>query len=637
VRVPIPATRDPFINTPLLSLGPDARGVERFWISTWNSVLGCQGLLIDELGAQRIYRFGKGHPGFYSACMEDPNTLWLCGWLDQVVRLRLNSGKFDVFPTGAPRALVFQGMCLDAANGKLFAAAFPAPAIAAFSFDIRACKPVKIHSNFCPDHYMRCSFPNGDGTYSFVMHIPGESLLRWDPRKETLDSFRFNDALDVHAPGGTTYFLIEDERGRRYFPKLGWFDPVSRRFEPQTPPPQRELTWFARRGPVAYGAEIAGTNAEVSAWDLATGAVRKCVTVPDANYFNLNLTAASKLVALNIYGTFQRFDVHSNALECARVTPTSTIGKVDCLVRIDKERLLGTPFITQRFWEHNLRTKAGWDCGRAAPGSGEIMKTRLVGGKVYMAAYTGGELMEYDPKAPVCFPENPRVVADPPHGMRPVGATDDGRCIFYACSAPYGKLGSVLTRYDTRTGQACYAENPLQTLQLRDLCFDRGSKKILGAASMHADCESRPPEAKRCLLARFNADSLALEATLEAPEGAEWPRLDGPLQSGRWLVHFDGGSTFGGLKGPRFWIVELDPLRLAEPWAEPPHIRGLVYAGKPGFFVIQCGTQLALWDVPRSKQLKVLYENYDGYHFEVQGRALYLIRDKEIVILEKIF
>lgn len=36
MRVPIPSGRDPFVNTPLLALGPGEDGSERFWISTWN-------------------------------------------------------------------------------------------------------------------------------------------------------------------------------------------------------------------------------------------------------------------------------------------------------------------------------------------------------------------------------------------------------------------------------------------------------------------------------------------------------------------------------------------------------------------------------------------------------------------------
>jgi len=37
LRAPIPKGRDPFVNTPLLPLGPDDRGRQRFWISSYNS------------------------------------------------------------------------------------------------------------------------------------------------------------------------------------------------------------------------------------------------------------------------------------------------------------------------------------------------------------------------------------------------------------------------------------------------------------------------------------------------------------------------------------------------------------------------------------------------------------------------
>ena len=58
-RFPIPKTRDPFVNTPLLPVGPDKRGRERFWISSCNMNSGCLAALVNEDGEQRIYRFAK--------------------------------------------------------------------------------------------------------------------------------------------------------------------------------------------------------------------------------------------------------------------------------------------------------------------------------------------------------------------------------------------------------------------------------------------------------------------------------------------------------------------------------------------------------------------------------------------------
>lgn len=164
LRASIPKTRDPFVNTPLLSLGPDAQGGERFWISTWNAVEGTTCALVNEVGDYRIFRPGAPHWGFYSAVQEDEDTLWLCGSLDRVVRFRISTGKFRCFDTGAPAALVFQGMVFDPGTKKLFAAAFPPPRTTAFSFDTSTGKTCRLYEDFSSDHYMLCSFPNGDGT-----------------------------------------------------------------------------------------------------------------------------------------------------------------------------------------------------------------------------------------------------------------------------------------------------------------------------------------------------------------------------------------------------------------------------------------------------------------------------------------
>ncbi|MBI3830483.1 MAG: hypothetical protein HY291_13265 [Planctomycetes bacterium] len=630
--MPIPKTRDPFVNTPLISLGKGPNGLERFWISTYNGSAGAIAALVDEAGGHRIFRFKPPLNGFYSAALEDPDTLWLCGFLHQVVRLRLSTGKHEVFETGAPNALVFQGMILDPATKKLFMAAYPAPKLVAFSFDTQTKKTVKLHEGFSPEHYMRFSFPNGDGTWSAVLHIPGESLLRWDPRAETVTAERFNAALDVHASGGTTYYLAADERGHRYIPGRGWFDPLARRIDPQGPRPAREMTWFTRRGHTVYGVDTADGPGEVGAWNLADGSVHTLCHIPDARAFHVNLSASGKIVAVNMYGVFHRFDAASGALEAARVLPTDAVGHVDCIVRAGKDRLIGTPFITQRFWEVDLKRRHGRDCGRAAPGGGEILQTWYIGGKIYMAAYTGGELMEYDPTKPANFPENPRVVADAPHGMRPVAAADDGRRIFYTCNAPYGKLGSVLTGYDTRTGLASYAENPIPNHEITGLGFDRGLKRLLCGTSYYADCDSCPPVEDRCYMARIHPETWAVEERLQAPAETERVRVCGPLARGQWLCHFHRYGKFKGM--PCLGAIDLDPLRLAARIEEPDGLRQIVYAGKPGRFVLWLEKRIELWDMRRPKPLEVLWKNFDGYRIFAQERSVYLVRKKEVVVLE---
>lgn len=641
-RVPIPKTRDPFVNTPLLSVGRDAHGEERFWISSYNPN-GCLAVLITESGDYRIYRFGNSrHAGFYSAAVEDENTLWLCGDLSRVVRFRLDTGKFEEFATGAPSALVFQGMVLDHHTGKLFAAAFPIskqPHTTAFSFDFRRRQPVKAHHHVCADDkYMRFSFPNGDGSYSCVLHVPGETLVRWDPRSENITSIPIVDAY--RKEGATTCSLIANDEGCWYIPQRGWYDPRTQRFTPGGPRPQREMTWFARHGQHAWGGDSRNGNVEIGLWDLASGQVRSLGSIRDCSISNIRMTASGKIIAVNLYGEFFRFDGKTGALEMSKRLPTDAIGHVDCLCRMDRERLLGTTFITQQFWEVNLRTRQGHDCGRAAPGFGEVALIRKLGRKIYMAVYSGAELMEYDPARPAGFPENPRVVAVAPGGMRPRAATDDGRHLFYACSNKYGNLGSVLTRYDVKTGAVLHRQNPLPDQQIESLCYDRPTNSLLCGTTMHADQQSCPSKADRCVFAIISADDLSVQKQTPAPSGVNNARVVGPLGRGRYLAtcygDFDGGR-------PRWFTLDMasfsvPPLAATDtpqlPAGSPRLITDPTFAGRPGYFVIQTGERLELWDMRKPQCIRILCPKYQGDRFIVQDDSVYIVEKETITVLE---
>ncbi|HUU43999.1 MAG TPA: hypothetical protein VMX57_09475, partial [Planctomycetota bacterium] len=321
-HVPIPKSRDPFVNTPLLSLGRDGRGVERFWISTWNANVGTTGVVVDETGACRVYRPGARVHGAYSASPESDRVLWLCNTLDGVIRLDLRTGKHRRFDTGAPAALVFQGMPRDPVTGKLFAAAHPGLETAACSFDTRRRRAARVYRHVARDNYMRVSFPNGDGTWSVLLACPGVSLLRWDPRSETVETRRLTDEIDLHGVGALLSRLIRDDAGRVYFPGFGWLNPRTRRFAKSGPRPEREACWFARRGRFAWGAVGGGEETTVRLWDLETGEVTDLCTVPDAGVLNLNVTASGRVVCVNTYGVFHRFHARTGALELAKPLPT---------------------------------------------------------------------------------------------------------------------------------------------------------------------------------------------------------------------------------------------------------------------------------------------------------------------------
>ncbi len=460
--VPIPATRDPFCNNPPVPIGRDAQGNPRYWITTYNANVGCTGVAINENGDYRVYKLKNYAGGYYSATPENENTLWLCGHLSFVLRLDLRTGAQQPYDTGLPKALVNYGMTLDRETGKIFVLSRVKYDSAGLVFDIRKRRTHKVFKDLRGMRNM-CSFEAGDGTWLILSDQ--STVIRWNPKNDTAEE----TVLPKQRVSGGSFLAppVRDDAGRAYLPGRGWLDPHTLRVRRGGPRPERETTWIGRRGDMVWGTAMHKDDIEVQRWDMRSGKVIDLCTVTDAHYFGLSVTESGKILAVNMFGVFTRHDGQSGMLECSRELPVKAVGRMDCVERIDKYRILGTPYISQRFWEVNLKTGKGEDCGRVAPGVGEILQTCRIRGKIYMAAYTGGELVEYDPARPARFPENPRVVATPPLSMRPVAMTHGASVIWYACNKHYGSLGSVLTRHDTRARVSGFVDEPLPKLQIR--------------------------------------------------------------------------------------------------------------------------------------------------------------------------
>jgi hypothetical protein len=639
LRAAIPPSRDPFVNANLVSLGPDEEGDERFWISSWNTVSGTLGALVTESGGHRIYRFGPPHSGFYSVAQQDQDTLWLCGDLAHVVRLSLSSGRFECFATGAPPALVFQGMAFDAQSGQLFAAANPGQGLVAFAFDTRLKKPAGLYQSLCEQHYMCSSFDNGDGSVSCLVYNPGLVALRWNPHEGSVKAV----TLATGDPSGegpisdTIGFsrTITDDLGRRYFPQLGWNDAASGEFSEGPTLPGNETTWFARRGDRIWGAIDKPSSCSVVCFDTTTQRLREICVIENGHSRGVNLSVAGKLMAVTLYGDLLRFDGESGALELSHRLPTDAVGGLDCLCRLDDDRLLGTPFITQRFWQVNLSTGQGFDCGRAAPLCGQIQMLAQVDGKVYLAAYGGGHLMQFDSTRHPNYPENPRVVAAPPGAMRPVAITQADNCLIYSCSHEYGKLGCILTRYQCDSGLAQYHDDPLKGQRICSLHYHAGSGTLLAGTTNSADCNSCPPSSNYCYLIELDSNTLAPKELLRAPEGTYTVAVIGNLSARSILCSVQG--HFEGSDQTRLFAVtpgELSIPPLAAMYTLPAGVRSIHKTDCPGFFVLHGGPHVELWDMGEHTVALRLISDDSVVKCQVQGDSVYLTTAREIIVLD---
>jgi len=649
LRVRVPKGRDPFVNARLISLGCDARGRERFWISSCNGVSGSTGVTIDEDGTFRLYHLNKPLITYcYSAAPENENTLWLCVGLAQVARLNRKTGAYTLYPTGSEPAFVCCGGQLDPATGKFFALGYldrgGADGTTAVSFDVKSKKAV-VHRDVAPDQFMYSCHRNPDGTYTGLAVCPGASLIHWDPRAETVKSIRTSEENPLHD--GHPLF-ITDAQGRAYFSDRGWYSVQNGTIDPDGPKPEREATWFERRGNLAIGCEKdTSGNSAVYVWDMDTGKVRHVTTIPACYAQGITVARSGKLISMNIYGEFRRHDLTTGRLELFRRLPSEAVQPVDHILRLSRDRLIGSNFITQRFWDINLKTGKGFDCGKAAPGGGQVQHFWKIGGKVFLTSYTTANLLEYDPSRHPNFPENPHVVAEPPESMRPVSFADDGRYLFYASTAHYGKLGCTVTRYDTRTGQYIFNSHPVKDQHICSLWLDARRPVLLAHTSFRADCDSCPPTTDITYHLLLNSRDLSVLNAIPLPNSIHSSGIIGPMDHDRLLCKYE---AIVGDKPRKNYLAIIDREKFLPPaitelrepppdmWTTPESmwITQILYAGRPGRFVLMRDHAVELWDLRRWQCLKRFRKDAQVRGIKVQGHSLYMVRPRDILILDDV-
>ncbi len=529
---PLPQTRDPFINTPFVRAGEDPEtGEERFWTGSWNANTGMTGVLVTPSGKCRVYHFEKGFglagSGAYSAAYAGDDTMWLVSDTAALRRLDLRSGAVEEFRTGVEIGLVFACMPYDPGTGKFLFLANLSGSVTGVCFDTRACRTHKVYRDFTVCTGVRGGFPNGDGTYTIRFVESEHALWRWDPQTDEL-------VRAQRIPAYDKWLLLHSisDGPRHYVPYAGWFDGYT--LTPCTPP-EREMQWFGRCGDTAFGLELSGDA--IWSWEMDTGKVRQLCRCPDVT--TAVMTREGDILALTLYGFLYRFGT-DGTLRLSRRLDTDSWGAVDCMIAGDDGVIVGTPFITQRFWVFDEKTGAGYDAGRAAPGIGEVLQTWYRDKKFYLCAYNQAYLMEYDPTLPACYPENPRIVAKAPHGLRPVAAAEDRDSLYFASNHPYGTLGCVLTRYDLRTGVSRSLDDPLPAHAIRSLY--RTEDALWSGTTWTSDARSARETARDCALVRHDPVTLEPLSACAAPEGTDSVLIPGETEGGL-MVCFTGRDT----------------------------------------------------------------------------------------------
>lgn len=625
-RVHVPNSRDPFINTRLISAGKDpVSGLERFWISSYNANMGCTGVLIDEWGNGKIKKFGLPYYGFYSAVYTEDHTLWLCGFMDKVCSYKPDTEEFRCYETGGSGSLVFAGMPYDPKTGRLFTAVSTPPNTEGMVFDTKTKEAVRFYKNQWKHKYLSNSFPNGDRSFTVVIETPGVGFYRWDP--ETLEVSLMRDFPPEDGRSVGSGSLLID--GKFYISGKGWYDPIENRIR-EGIKPDTEGVWrvYDPEEGAVYGTVSQDSDSTVVKWNTATGEVSKLYTIKNCYAYTVSFTKDFNAVAVNLYGYFYRINLKEKSMEVCSRLETDEYGRTDCIMRVDDKTLLGTPFITQRFWTVNLETGEGRDCGRVASAGGQVNLTWNMDGIVYMACYTSGELAKYDPKLPVYYPENPYVVVYPPKpAMRPVAGVSDSESLYYTCDYEYGMPGCMLVKYNTKSNRSMYKKDVLPGQQIRTLFYDPEARVLVGGSTPEGDCGSYVPEIIESYFSLIDPSTLTVVKTAKAAKDTYHARVLGLLGEKKALIHHKDRSNVWDYENDRFQTLDFSEFIKEK-------ITNLQPTKKPGLFVLLIEGNLELWDLSNKKKIKTIAEELPSCRIIVDGEHIHLHAGNEITVLD---
>ncbi|MBO4594620.1 MAG: hypothetical protein J5697_02830, partial [Clostridia bacterium] len=539
--LPVPKTRNPFVNNNLLPCGKNKEGKSRYWISSVNNVSGPMGLVITSDGQYKIIEFspekiGRPDPDmcYYAAAYVGNDTVFLTSRLSEISSINIETGEYRRYPTGAPYTPVFAGMNFDENTGKiLYSGAVAGKGMCSVSFDINT-KKTKL---FYTDEGFYCyeGFPNGDGTQTQTFYVYGEDTpsfihVRWDPKADTLIKY-----ADVKRPLYRKF--IFDEYGRVYYGSLGWLDGRTGNFYKGAFCGDDNICFFSSDGKTAFGTRVFSDRGvtKVYKWDIKNNILTEIFTVPHAQMNVFETTEDGNILAVNMYAELFIFDANGKRLLYKEIKADSA-GLTDTCIRIDEKTLLGTPFITQRFWLADTVTGKGIDAGRAAPNEGEVLMAWSLNGTAYMAGYTTGALTEYTHGKTINFPDNPRVVIEPPTALRLTCGACDGRNIFYACSRRNGMHGSVVVKYDSLNDKAESIVDILHGQQIYSLMYDQKRDVLVAGTTFYADGFIQKPIADKVYLMTISVEPFGLLHAYEMPKGYKFAGVFGRKDEDTYFI-----------------------------------------------------------------------------------------------------
>lgn len=453
-----------------------ATGKELFVITNMNEVAGMELIFIDFADdTSRIFRAPAGQGSW--ALLETPRDRLIVGTYYDGHYMVFDLAKMEFAASvGFPGEDYIWNLALGK-DGRVYGGTYPGGKLGAF--DLEANTVEDCGAPAPPNLYLRnvASLPDGRILCSFGTAQPTQLLYepamkQFSPLSETLQG----------ATDGVTWnglFLA----GARVFrgEELAVIEP------PFPVPPPEAGGWYVdtytttqdtlvlRQGNAVYRYKVGDTSlTKVCDIDLRGGRL---------------LAVARDGSLLGVRGQ-EYFVVKTGDMQLSlkRIPGEQSPRNMLFLKADARGRVWGGPTFGQTLFHLDPVSGAFENTSSICDGGGEVYDAAFINGRVYAAAYSGGDIVEYDPDQPwdQWNLKNPRsITALGSRGyIRPIGgiiAGADGK-LYSGWMAKYGTYGGAIAITDPKSGETELIENPLGEAAISGLAVV-GQRAYIGTST----------------------------------------------------------------------------------------------------------------------------------------------------------
>ncbi len=620
-RYPIPHSRLPFINAEVEQVS--FQGADHLVSSIWGGSSGGRIYFWNpDTGSRGFRNLPEGIPGAYMLRTAADGCLYLgCGNGD-LIRYDPAADRFEVLVTGELKSITWGGCVTDR-----YAVWEASPGDVGV-YDWRESRLVKVFRPVDTESptalYGHNVVEAPDGRVLLAIDVPQARFVMLNLETMTAES---HTPANIRGVGSTTDAFFWDNEtlaafvgGELHFMAYPGFEFMQRI-------PRTGRGSPGGKACVVDGRLYAHNAADYSLHVLDREAEKWEVAAPewsDGESVTLHPWGDADVCGVTLSGVALRYDTRTARTDRIDLESSGPMAAHALCPVPDRKVIVGAPFINQRFWVVDMETGDGEDCGRAAPGGGQINQIiwEPITRRVLQSSYTTSSVTAFDPEARPDWPDNPRVLASAQHEgqMRPTGLVHDGRYVWMATSPEYGRLGGALSRIDPTTGEIRVWRHLVRDQKVNSLQVDSNRRRVYCGTEIFADANSAPPTQTTGRLVAFDMDSLAVDRSQAIQDGESAARV---------LVVLASGGVLASQRGRFYaWNAQEGDLRDLGPM--PPGCREVVRDEPTG----------RLWTSAQDGvgQLEVRGENVGfvprigekGEHLQIVDRILYFTAGFEI-------